>query len=279
MSSCAFPAAFPARRESEIYPAFGRRDLFYGDGGMFDNLPFQPMLELFSLVQKQHLAEYTGEWTKIVQAKLDAPDLFLAGALDPIPVNGEDSYDSFSKIYDRSGQLANNEKINGMVKSSGRVHQQLKRSVTYPQEVKSWNRLAYAVNAAVLPVFPSSGDHLNGTFAFCSSLGLDPDRMNRSIADGCYQTLKSLAEAVPGGLAKELVQISVKKLCEAKRIPKLTKRAGHHGQFDGQCPFFESTGSGGKPIGHAEPMPFECPFSKHDDGSVYDACIKDRMHN
>ncbi|MGH9667670.1 MAG: hypothetical protein ACRD9L_24910, partial [Bryobacteraceae bacterium] len=88
---------------------------------------------------------------------------------------------------------------------------------------------------------------INGTFAFCSSLGLKQKRVMKSIADGCFQTLRSLqaAETAP---AESPLRKSSDHLRATGRLGHVTpnpngKRAGN------ACPFYLMEGK-----------PFVCPF-------------------
>src|SRR5439155_8346242 len=49
LASSAFPGVFATRRESEIFPGRGRSDIYFGDGGTFDNLPFIPAIDVLSI--------------------------------------------------------------------------------------------------------------------------------------------------------------------------------------------------------------------------------------
>jgi hypothetical protein len=136
------------------------------------------------------------------------------------------------------------------------------------------------VNAAVMPIFPADNDHLNGTFQFCKSLGLDREKVLRSVADGCYQTLKGLAAARKGrNAASEHVHRSMKALCikrksSGEKIPLIqVQKNGQYLDY-GDCPFFISDG-------HT----FVCPFAKEETvkayertRKVYEMCANDLAH-
>ena len=51
LSSSAFPAVFSPRSEAEVLPGRGRTDRLFADGGMFDNLPFFPAIEVLDAGQ------------------------------------------------------------------------------------------------------------------------------------------------------------------------------------------------------------------------------------
>ncbi len=241
LASSAFPAAFAPRRASALYPGIGRRDMFYGDGGMFDNLPAMSAFQVLREVQKDHLSGKVGRghWRDELVRRHQKPDLFIVGSLNtqqpdgvwqedenqedekpdtptktentgkgkpdgakrqPIPV----AYDSILKSSARARCLADNEKIYGLVRASQKVHHQLgqvessaKVSPARRVEDKAIDPnqetfLNGIVNAAILPIYPRDSEHLNGTFQFCTSLGLNRDRVRRSISNGCFEMLAEL---------------------------------------------------------------------------------------
>ena len=100
LASSAFPMAFAPRRASALYPGIGRRDVFYGDGGMFDNLPFVPAFEVLREVQMDRLQSTLGQgrWRQELVRRHRQPDLFLVGALNIRQTEDEpDAYDSLRK--------------------------------------------------------------------------------------------------------------------------------------------------------------------------------------
>ena len=168
-----------------------------------------------------------------------------------------------------------------MVKSSLRVSKLLEQARRVPVNGSDDQLLAGAVNAAVLSVYPVSAGHLNGTFAFCGSLGLKAKQMNLSIADGCFQTLNSIAGPQAKGDAGNLVKRSIEQLRKNNRIPMITINQG--AVKAGKCPFYLSTEVKGniqdrKNTTLKEPEAFDCPFIGHDAGSIHDACKKDEAH-
>ncbi len=140
LASCAFPAAFAPRRDSDIYPGYGRRNVFFGDGGMFDNLPFLPTMQIIGSVQQARLklekeeleAKSPGSgrhvWREDLLRRHAQPDLFLVGALEvkqtPQP---HEEYASLSEIWKRAGSLADNEKIYGFQRSAHKINSQLRK--------------------------------------------------------------------------------------------------------------------------------------------------------
>lgn len=211
LASSAFPAVFEPRRESEIFPGLGRPDVLFSDGGMFDNLPFFPSLYLMEKVERAAWAKppVGKHWYDLVLEKHAAPDLFIAGSLDISAPDNKEQFDYLLDIWNRAELLQNNDKINSFVGMSRTVDAQARKLHDAIQRQKgtpallddkwpSGSRGREVVmgmpQAAVLPVFPVDEKHLNGTFQFCASLGMQRERIALSIGDGCFQTLKSLAE-------------------------------------------------------------------------------------
>ncbi len=293
LASCAFPAAFAPVRDSEIFPGIGRRDVYYGDGGMYDNLPFIPAIALLRSIQASFLQSEPGDaWFRSLRARSEHPDLFLVGALNAnAKLSTDRGYPSLDHIRRRANELAENEKIYGFLKSSVKIDRLLERMVQLGPKEFDRNIVDGVVNAAVLPVFPSSGDHLNGTYQFCASTGLDRGRMARSIGDGCFQTLDGMARAHEneGPCGR-----SVNSLTELGRLPRV--KISHDERADGICPFFESSARPDQSFGRPDPRgvdravaEFRCPFhfaeekvkntlSEGSSRQVYDACRLDPAH-
>ena len=201
LASSAFPAAFAPRRASALYPGTGRRDIFYGDGGMFDNLPALSAYEALGEVQKDRLGHQLGDgsWRAELVRRYRNPDLILVGSLNVMQADDLDKpYDSMLKASSRAKRLADNEKIHGLERVAVKIDKMLGQVKEHPRAAdkhvprKTEEFLHALVHAAVLPVYPSDEDHLNGTFQFCKSLGLDRDRVRRSIVGGCFQMMREL---------------------------------------------------------------------------------------
>lgn len=267
LASSAFPAVFAPRPESNVFPGSGRTDIFFSDGGMFDNLPFLPAIEILSRGQRGYRQTKGKNLTALefLAQRNRQPDLLIAGALNALAEEepgAEGPFETLAAIYQRAGSLANNEKIRSFEYASRRVHDQIERYVNAaPATARTRNVLPLVdglVDAAVLPVFPASAEHLNGTFAFCASTGLEPWRVRKSIADGCYQTLRVFAEQqspAAVGLTPESVRGLMGKE-GGRRIPKIVQRKDKKSLKPGQCPFFLRS----EPGREAEPAPFACPF-------------------
>jgi hypothetical protein len=265
LASSAFPMAFAPRRASALYPGSGHREVLYGDGGMFDNLPFLPAFEILREVQLDHWRP--GRWREDLVQRYREPDLFLTGALNVRQTNDDGDYDSLSKIAARATSLEDNEKIYGMERTCRQIDRQLSRVSTQPSQsapTRETERfLAGIVNAAVMPVFPADADHLNGTYEFCGTMGMDVAKIRRSIADGCFQTLKGVARGQEAG-PDSMVGRSLGALTAIGRVPRITFEHGRSAS-DGVCPFFRVNGKA-----------VACPFHGHD--GIYEVCGADSAH-
>lgn len=270
LASSAFPAAFAPRRASALYPGVGRRDIFYGDGGMFDNLPGLSALEILSEIQQDRLTDTIGEgrWRQELVRRFQEPDLIIVGSLNvKQPLGLNESYDSVLKSASRSKRLADNEKILGMQRAARKIDRQLGQVAAQPAVGDKDKRIPRQseeflngiVNAAILAVYPSDEDHLNGTFEFCSSLGLKRDRVRSSITDGCFQTLLELYTGQQAEndsiLGRSLAATGVRRLGIQN-----TQQATH------TCPYFRT-----------ETGDIRCPFDGAAD-NLYATCVKDSTH-
>ena len=273
LASSAFPMAFAPRRASALYPGVGRRDVFYGDGGMFDNLPFVPAFEVLREVQIDHLQPTLGQgrWREALARRHREPDLFLVGALNIRQTEDEpDAYESLRKIAARAISLEDNEKIYGMERASAGVDRQLGQlreeaadgDASVPREQEEF--LNGIVNAAVMPVYPADADHLNGTYEFCAAMGMDRDKIRRSIADGCFQTMLGVARAQEEG-PYSMTGRSIAALTALGRVPEIVIERKPSAKHYGQCPFF-------RVAGQSIPCPFE---GMH---GIYRTCRQDLVH-
>jgi hypothetical protein len=273
LASSAFPMAFAPRRASALYPGVGRRDVFYGDGGMFDNLPFMPAFEVLSEVQTDRLQRTLGRgrWRDELVRRHREPDLFLVGALNVRQTEDEpDAYDSLRKIAARAISLEDNEKIYGMERASGQIDRQLAQlregalpgDAALPEGQEEF--LNGIVNAAVMPVYPADADHLNGTYEFCAAMGMDRDKIRRSIADGCFQTMLGIARAQEE-VPHSMISRSVAALTAMGRVPVIAIEKKQAVKAYGLCPFFK-VGS------QSIPCPFE---GMH---GIYRTCREDLVH-
>ncbi len=273
LASSAFPMAFAPRRASALYPGVGRRDVFYGDGGMFDNLPFMPAIEVLGEVQRDYLQSHMGKgkWREELVRRHREPDLFLVGALNIRQKEDEpNAYDSLRKIAERAISLEDNEKIYGMERASQKIDRQLGQLLTDANPADSAltgeqeNFLNGIVNAAVLPVYPADQEHLNGTYEFCSAMGMDREKIRRSIADGCFQTMLGIARGQEQG-PYSMTGRSIAILTAAGRVPRIVVEKLRAPKDYGRCPYF-------KVDGQSIPCPFE---GMH---GIYGTCREDLVH-
>jgi len=314
LASSAFPCVFSPRRESEILPGEGRSDVFFSDGGMFDNLPFLPAIEILAAAQQQHRAEKKDDlppFTYLAQRHA-APDLFLAGSLDVNPESDPERLGPFNdliSIVQRSALLKNNVKIRAFEQTSSIIHEQIDSLLAgknLPQQTDGEliRFIDSIVDAAVLPVFPTDREHLNPTYAFCASTGFKKQVVQKSIADGCFQTFQAFGEAQRDPHAN-LAAHAVDELTKRQRIPKIDWTESMKGLPDGACPYFRSSarpdpspgdGKGGYPgttsteggpaesEGRMSPpdlQTFRCPFFAADTSSakeIYRQCVSDPSH-
>ncbi|HYL78566.1 MAG TPA: patatin-like phospholipase family protein [Bryobacteraceae bacterium] len=229
LSSSAFPAVFAPRRNSDVFPGWGRTDIRYSDGGMFDNLPFLPAIEVLSQVQMDESQDWSEKnnhaaMFDYVVARRDNPDLFLTGALNARPEYADDRagpFHYFNDISARAWTLADNSKIEGFLNASHVIYRQFDKLVKTGRgtRFKDPDFVRGLVNAGVLPVFPSDKNHLNKTFAFCKTTGMAAEKVLGSIADGCFQTFRTLIRAKTKGSVE--VKESLRRLQKEKRIPEL----------------------------------------------------------
>ena len=314
LASSAFPAVFAPRRESDVYPGAGLPGVLYSDGGMFDNLPFLPAIELLAEVQRAYHQELREAAIaakqkppspiKSLQKRHESPDLFIAGALNVPPESeeeGEGPFDDILTIARRAGSLKDNVKIRSFQDSSDlifrEVDQLLRVSPDHPRlavrdnAVEQWLKASLhhprltvphavkvidgIVEASVLPVYPVDREHLNPTYAFCASLGLREDRLQRSIVNGCFQTFGALVDSQSAEPPHDLLQAarSMKSLVPG-RIPRLEwakswESLEKANRKQGYCPYFRSSLVRGEPRMPGEPSTsqrdaavrqFVCPF-------------------
>jgi len=273
LASSAFPMAFAPRRASALYPGVGRRDVFYGDGGMFDNLPFIPAFEVLREVQADRLQSTLGRgrWREELARRHREPDLFVVGALNIRQTDDEpDAYDSLRKIAERAISLEDNEKIYGMERAAAGIDRQLGQlreehdsgDAALAKEQEEF--LNGIVNAAVMPVYPADADHLNGTYEFCAAMGMDRDKIRRSIADGCFQTMLGIARAQEEG-PYSMTGRSIAALTALGRVPEIVIEREQSPKHYGRCPYF-------RVAGQSIPCPFE---GMH---GIYRTCGEDLVH-
>jgi predicted acylesterase/phospholipase RssA len=277
LASSAFPAVFAPRPESMVFPGIGRRDILFADGGLFDNLPFLPAIEIMSWAQ--HGFRSSGEGKKMtalefLEKRHNKPDLIIAGALNAVAEDdpaGAGPFNSLAAIRERRISLAQNVKIRSFEESALKVDQLVDTFIQNPDAESKKTDPHFVdgvVSAAVLSVFPASVECLNPTFAFCASTGLKEWRVLRSITNGCFETLLAFAEkkADSATFAGKAVQGL------GDRIPDLKLR--HDWVEEGACYFFKKNGNA-----------LQCPFMTPDvtrnhpeAREVYVSCKRQSVH-
>jgi len=279
LSSSAFPAAFRPRQQAEVQPGHGATDILYADGGMFDNLPFFPAIEVLSVMQRNWRQKAQKDPHAYLAERLDAPDLFLAASLESELKKEDDKapLDTFLAIQQRAGRLSVNTKLNSFLGNADVVAQNaelFRQAVPQPAPRATAEFMDNIVNAAVLKITPADKNHLNGTFAFAKSVGFTPEKVALSIADGCFQTLRSVIKS-----DNKLASLAVGKLQAAGRIAHLSANPKHDPEIENGCPYFR----------HTENMQaFPCPFTQAANGGggeenktlklIYHQCSHDHAH-
>lgn len=283
LASSAFPAVFSPRQEAQVQPGFGRPDVLLADGGMFDNLPFFAAIEVLAEVQWTYRRSNGLRSADFLAKRYRQPDLFIAGALDAAPdaATGE-PFPSLSTVLGRAASLQKNVKIETFRQVSMRVSEQIGALLAGgpPKAFRNSRFIDSVVHASVLQVVPTDKHHINPTFAFSASTGLDPKRVAFSIADGCFQTFKTLAEAQrEPEEGRSLAARSVAGLTAAGRIPEIRRLPTRRKGRDGTCPYFTVRGK-----------PHPCPFAEAaaeapaespelaEVREVYLRCRRDRAH-
>lgn len=212
-----------------------------------------------------------GRWRDELVRRHREPDLFLVGALNIRQTEDEpDAYDSLRKIARRATSLEDNEKIYGMERDSRRIDGQLGQvraealpsDGALPKEQEEF--LNGVINAAIMPVYPADADHLNGTYEFCAAMGMDREKIRRSIADGCFQTMLGIARTQEEG-PYSMTGRSIAALTAMGRMPEITIEKKRPANNYGRCPFFK-VGS------QSIPCPFE---GMH---GIYRTCREDLVH-
>jgi len=292
LASSAFPAIFAPRRQSDIFPGTGRTDLLFSDGGMFDNLPFIPTIELMASVQRDYCLHHQDvDSITFLADRHRAPDLFIAGSLNVPPEHDEYhdwDFDDLITIHRRASSLQDNIKIRSFQETADSIHEEIELLLeSLPKDQQLDEPTAKLINgiveAAILPVFPVDREHLNPTYAFCASVGLRKERVQSSIVNGCFQTFASLANAQlnnpPRDLqqAKRSIDVLVKPTtwpdgaARPQRIPNIEWRPRpdrSKTKTEGLCPYFQHSRPERKPRlpgaawieENTKQLPFVCPF-------------------
>lgn len=288
LCSSAFPCVFSSRRESALYPGTGSPTTLFCDGGMFDNLPFLPAIEIMSRVQSAHLRAQKGPMSSksrrlatiaSLEKRRQTPDLFIAGSLN-VNLQTEQNLDNdmrdIIQISKRASALQYNVKIKAFEQMLLTMDDQLRilveQAKTEPEEQLDCVWLDKVVNAAVLPIYPADQAHLNGTFAFCASTGLKKERLKDSLSNGCFQTFRGFVDPGSsssvhqredhGPLARSLSALREANMASSPKLPAIGWSKRDRNEF-GICKFFLLS-SRAQHWPHLDrnaiPEPFKCPF-------------------
>jgi hypothetical protein len=267
LSSSAFPAAFAARSEADVFPGSGCVTNLFCDGGTFDNLPFIPAISLLKDTQKA--ATPVSEDPRVsLRRRLAAPDLIISAGFDPVPANDRRSrFASGADVSARAARLAASVKTDSFVSMSKVVAKRLEQlgeassASDCALDRSTTDLMNKSVVAGVVSIMPTSAEHVNPTFAFSRTLGLEQKRVAVSIADGCFRTLRELAGQ---WRMNELAGRSLRAL-EAKGVLTTRVEVRETAHQDPECPYFKVT----------------CPFRAAQTAgcrSVYEACAADPTH-
>ncbi len=201
LSSSAFPVVFAPRPESSVLPGTGRPDVLFADGGMFDNLPFFPAIEILTQVQIERTQTLTSpdEVVADLRRRNDHRHLIIAAALDAEPgAEYDDVHANVNRIHQRAEALSTQVKSEEFERSAQIVGKQITEFLAGDPcgEVAANPAAAAILNATIIAdvmrVVPSDAGHINPTYAFCRTLGLREERLRKSIANGCFRTLLTM---------------------------------------------------------------------------------------
>ena len=305
LSSSAFPAVFAPRTEADFLPGVGRTDRFFADGGLFDNLPFFPAIEILSALQLNDGKTTSEEMRRIFRTPASErseaeeslrtelvkeihreigvrgarPHLFIAAGLNAKPERSG-TYDTLFQIKKRADSLSVESKTEAFRRAASKALEVMK-SIASPENADGVSNLGLpdleflegSVAAEVVSISPRDADHINPTFAFCHSTGLKQRRVQQSIADGCFQ---SLAEFARNAYIENLLQPE-QRISRLKSAIPITGAPAPR-KVHQACPFFLK---GGKP--------FACPFTRSPNKAyvasakkqvfdIWDTCSNDPAH-
>ena len=266
LSSSAFPAVFSPRSEAEVLPGRGRTDRLFADGGMFDNLPFFPAIEILGTGQASWRQGCNSVPAVLgrVKSRTRRRDIIIAAGLDAEP-GPESVYDTLFKIRRRAKSLSVDSKVRTFEAGAEKVKMtldQLAGAAAVSCSQADADFLESTVNAAVLKIVPTDKDHINGTFAFCRSVGLDVETVQRSIADGCFRSLAAFLDAYA-------TDSTVRPAFQNTKVPELAVTVKGK-EEPGECPYF-----------YLSDKPMVCPFAAARDGKVSgirNICAEDKAH-
>ena len=268
LSSSAFPAVFSPCSEARLLPGKGRTDRWFADGGILDNLPFFPAIEILGAVQAAEADKDPAAVLSRLETRTRKRDVFIAAGLDALPETSS-SYDTLFKIHSRAKSLSVTSKVDTFLSGCKSTQKALEDIVRNSKGVGEEDArfLDGVVSAAILRIYPSDKDHINPTFAFCSTTGMDPERISRSIADGCFQSLVQFQHAYrQDETTRAAFDRNSCRVHELKIRTNQTKRIA----APADCPYFM--------LGDE---PLACPFAQTGSGQVKqirNVCARDEVH-
>jgi predicted acylesterase/phospholipase RssA len=265
LCSSAFPAVFAPRMEADLMPGIGRTDRYFADGGMFDNLPFFPALEVLSAVQRAVPLAGVEDLRERLEKRVSDPTLIISAGLNEKPMASPDVMsDTMFAVKDRATTLSYESKTNTFTTSA-------KKSIAILREVAGgdMSRLSPShldffnnyVVGTVVSITPTDAAHINPTFAFCKSLKLRAHRVQSSIGDGCYRSLEQFSKNKDVQSRLQAANKEVVWIQPSARPKSLPSRL---------CPYFKIAGKS-----------FQCPFTRTNDPDaeeVYNICTRDAAH-
>ena len=253
LASSAFPVLFSPVPQSRVDRAKGDPNVLYCDGGIFDNLPIHDAMSYLAACQRSEPSSVQ----RNIQTRLSGKHLVIMGALNAAawPQKGEPGTEEDRLKHDpyfvwaRAKRLRNNYKIAAYERhaklvndlAGSIINSKLFKEAASKDEFEK--ELRGVALADVLKVEPSDDEHLNGAFAFSPVAGFDPARLQKSIANGCFETFRSLARGLEN--SAKVVSFST----ETKGSS--TEAKGSSTEEACLCPYFTNQ------EGHS----FECPFA------------------
>jgi predicted acylesterase/phospholipase RssA len=195
LSSSAFPAVFAPRSEADLLPGRGRADRYFADGGLFDNLPFFPAIEVLAAIQESDEGLNAESIQRVLRERVKKLNLFISAGLNAVADEGG-TYATMRQISERASTLGFKSKTESFSLGATKTVSALAEVSRGDLKALDDSELLFlktSVPADILSIWPSSQKHLNGTFAFCRSLGLKQGKIQKSIADGCFRTLFAIS--------------------------------------------------------------------------------------
>jgi hypothetical protein len=176
-------------------------------------------------------------------------------------------------VQERVQSLEKNVKTKAFATAAERTGVQTERLLAGPPSRATREFVDFVdgtVAAGVLEIVPTDTEHINPTFACCRSVGMDVKRVQRSIADGCFQTMRSIALAQKKGEDSKMLRAAIEGLKD--RVPEIHLRT-QQGAED-HCPYFETDAKD----------PISCPFvaAGGEDGRIRrirNVCADDGQHH